>query len=50
MAKLDMAEVYKGRIEEIEKQQKQLIYQKNWTKYYNLKAEKERLKQILSEF
>lgn len=50
MAKIDISTVYKERIEEIEKQQKQLILKKNWTKYYELKAEKEKLEQILSEF
>lgn len=50
MAKIDITTVYKERIEEIEKQQKQLIYKKNWTKYYQLKQEKENLQQILSEF
>ncbi|MCD3211802.1 hypothetical protein G8T71_10590 [Clostridium botulinum C/D] len=50
MSKIDISTVYKERIEEIEKQQKQLIYKKNWAKFYELKAEKEKLEQILSEF
>lgn len=50
MSRIDISTVYKERIEEIEKQQKQLIYKKNWAKFYKLKAEKENLEQILSKF
>ncbi|MCY6958848.1 hypothetical protein [Clostridium brassicae] len=49
MPKIDILRVYKERIEEIEKQQKQLILKKKWSKYYEVKAEKKKLEQILSE-
>lgn len=41
--KIDFKDVYKGRIEEIEKQIKKAVYEKKWTLKAKLEAEKAEL-------
>lgn len=45
--KFNVSDIYKGRLEVIEQQQKQARLKKGWTTFYQLKVEKERIKQII---
>lgn len=44
MTRIDMLEVYKGRLEEIEKQIRKMARTKKWEGYGTLKAEKVELR------
>lgn len=45
--KYDIKDIYTDRIEEINRQMQQCKYKKDWVRYYKLKAEKEKLKQVI---
>lgn len=49
MSKINLKEVYEGRLVEIDKKIRSMARAKNWTGYGKLKAEKERLKLKLDE-